>query len=92
VRNNPKGEELWKKYANELRPWLADTPGRAVAMCLMRKREEIATAAVFDDNMSVTIGEADEALHEVVQILMDWTMNAAKGGEEQAEVSDNARR
>ena len=49
-------------------------------MCLMSIREEIEKAAVFDNNMGVTTEEADEALREVVQILMDWTMNAAKDG------------
>ena len=92
MKNIPRGEELWKEYANESRPWLAATPGREAAMCLMSKCEEIVKAAAFDDNMSLTTEEADEALREIVQILLDWTTNASKDGVEQEEVSDNARK
>jgi len=67
MRKNPQGEALWKEYA-ESRPWLADTPGGEVASYLMRNREEVAASAALGTGMAPDV--ADEALREVVQLLV----------------------
>mmetsp|Transcript_4211 Transcript_4211/g.9484 ORF Transcript_4211/g.9484 Transcript_4211/m.9484 type:complete len:494 (-) Transcript_4211:39-1520(-) len=61
MKNNPKGLELWKEYA-EGRPWLGGTPEWEVALFLIRNREEIMKECGVDG--------ADEALREVVQRLL----------------------
>ena len=67
MRNNPNSEELWKQYA-EARPWLADTPAGEVALHLSRNCEKLRAAAT--SNMGIAAEEADEALREVVQALL----------------------
>ena len=55
-------------------------------MSLMRYHEEIVVAATASSNMDIGNNEADEALREVVEMLID-----SKEGKEHEEASDNAR-
>jgi len=93
-------EELWKEYATESRPWLADTPGREVALYFIRNCEEIVSAATLSSSgMDLQQSDVDEALREIVQILLDSKMTDSKlsecsddDDEPQILLSDNARR
>mmetsp|Transcript_28651 Transcript_28651/g.61645 ORF Transcript_28651/g.61645 Transcript_28651/m.61645 type:complete len:286 (+) Transcript_28651:676-1533(+) len=86
MKRNPRGEALWKEYTSESRPWLGDTPSREVALYLMRNREEITAAAAAASNAELSSDDADEALREVVHLLVDWKM-----GEGVPTVSENGR-
>ena len=95
-----RGEKLWKEYATESRPWLADTPGREVALYFIRNCEEIVSAAALPSSgMDLQQSDVDEALREIVQILLDSKMTDSKlsecsddDDEPQILLSDNARR
>lgn len=95
MRECPGGEELWAEYVAGGRPWLADTPGGEAALHLIRNREDVVVSAA--SAMGVDAGVADEALREVIRLLLDWKMG---GGSETAddragqveEVSENGRR
>ena len=98
LKKNPRAEELWSEYVKS-RPWLADTPGREVGTYLIRCREEIvATMAGYSsrDNVNdrgLSMEEADEALREVVQILIHFKMDGSVHSSDNVEqLSENARR
>jgi hypothetical protein len=91
--------ELWREYAIESRPWLADTPRREMALYLIRNCDEIVSAASTSTIMNLQQSEADAALREIVQILSDWNRydphsNEGDGGEKAVVelLSDDARR
>ena len=86
----PRAEEIWSEYVRgggggdddggscgvKKRPWLADTPGREMASYLMRHREDVLTSFMAISSVSdMTMDDADEALREVVRLLLDWRMN-----------------
>ena len=72
TRKNSKGGDLWNEY-KESRPWLGDTPANEVALFLMRKHEDIVSDATSSLDMSED--DADEALREVIQLLVDESVD-----------------
>ena len=79
-----KAGEIWSEYCSQ-RPWLAPTPGGEVSLFMIRHREMIVDAAVaaslgdcFDDENT-----ADEALREVIQVLLEWDVYFDQSSEEE---------
>ena len=60
---------IWKEYSQD-RPWVADSAGGEVALFMSRNREMIVKNAVNAGHFD--IDTADEALREVIQVLLDW--------------------
>ena len=78
----PKAEEIWRGYARGdgggggRRPWLGDTPGREMACYLMCHRGNVLASFLAASSVAdVPHDDADEALREVVRLLLDWRMN-----------------
>ena len=60
---------IWKEYSQD-RPWLADSAGGEMALFMSRNHEMIVKNAVSTGNFD--LDTADEALREVIQVLLDW--------------------
>ncbi len=74
----PRAEELWGEYARGgRRPWLAETPGREMASYLMNNRDAAIAAATSSTSSVADMrrDDADEALREIVRLLLDWKVN-----------------
>jgi hypothetical protein len=89
-----KAGEIWKEYCSQQRPWLADSPSGEVALFLMRNREMIVNSAVVVNNNNNTSdyyfdsdNTADEALRELIQVLVDWDIyfDQSKSSEDEME-------
>lgn len=82
--------EIWKEYSSQ-RPWHAPTPGGEVALFLMRNRKMIVNEAASDDSLSDFVSysdyfdqdTADEALREVIQLLLDWDVYFDQSSEDE---------
>lgn len=81
TRKNPKAEELWNEY-KESRPWLGDTPANEVALYLLRNHDDIVSDAATSLDMSEDV--VDEALREVIQLLVDGSVTTG-------DLSENAK-
>lgn len=81
MKKNPRGEELWNEY-KESRPWLGDTPANEVALYLMRNQEDIVSDATT--SLDLSEDDADEALREVIQLLVDESVTTG-------DLSENAK-
>ena len=60
---------IWKEYSQD-RPWHADSAGGEIALFMSRNHEMIVKHAVNTGHFDVDT--ADEALREVIQVLLDW--------------------
>ena len=65
----PNLQMIWKEYSQD-RPWVADSAGGEIALLMSRNREMIVKNAV--DTGDFDMDTADEALREVIQVLLDW--------------------
>ena len=65
----PNLQMIWKEYSQD-RPWVADSAGGEIALFMSRNREMIVKNAV--DTGDFDMDTADEALREVIQVLLDW--------------------
>ena len=81
MKKNPRGEELCNEY-KESRPWLGDTPANEVALYLMRNQEDIVSDATT--SLDLSEDDADEALREVIQLLVDESVTTG-------DLSENAK-
>ena len=66
----------------ESRPWLGDTPANEVALYLMRNQEDIVSDATT--SLDLSEDDADEALREVIQLLVDESVTTG-------DLSENAK-
>ena len=80
-----KAGEIWSEYCSQ-RPWLAPTPGGEVSLFLIRNREMIVDAAVAAASLGDCFDNentADEALREVIQVLLEWDVYFDQSSEEE---------
>ena len=85
VNTNNKAGEIWSEYCSQ-RPWLAPTPGGEVALFMIRNREMIVDAAVtaaLGNGDCFDVDTADEALREVIQVLLEWDVYFDQSSEEE---------
>jgi hypothetical protein len=100
MENFPRAEELWGEYARGgRRPWLAETPGREMASYLMNNRDASIAAASSPTSSVADMrrNDADEALREIVRLLLDWKVGGPNPAGENVEgkgmiLSENALR